>query len=461
MGRICYRKTSPSCNFKKQRVSTKETRTKKGNRLPNIDYESLSLEELIDIRQNIDREAHPDRYQEILRLIELHRQEPAPETSSETDSAIMRPSFTGSAEEYFRIWIVNILLSIVTLGIYSAWATVRNRRYLYGNMELDGARFDFHGEALAILKGRLIAIALFAAYAFGGDFHYSIPAIAMFILVIGFPWVIVSAIRFRLTNTSYRNLRFGSHATARQAYSALAGPILMLAVVYAAFFGLAVLFDGDELSGGFIMSMVFLVVAMFLLTLWVVPVLNFRGRNLIMNHVTYGDHAFRAELEQGLFFSAYFKTIGLIFAVAIAAVVAMFAVAWILIPILGAFDTNTSLIINLVVMYTIIVLIYLLPFAYWRVAVANHTISATSLEELRFKMSMDTWDYWLIMVTNALAAVFTLGLAIPWAKVRMLRYQLSCLSLEGELGEFTGSSGGNQTALGEEVGEAFDIDLGF
>jgi uncharacterized membrane protein YjgN (DUF898 family) len=36
--------------------------------------------------------------------------------------------------EYFGIWIVNLLLSLVTLGIYTAWAKVRRLRYFYGNM---------------------------------------------------------------------------------------------------------------------------------------------------------------------------------------------------------------------------------------------------------------------------------------------------------------------------------------
>src|SRR5436305_11873488 len=40
-------------------------------------------------------------------------------------------SFTGSGSEYFRIWIVNALLSIITLGIYSAWAKVRTLQYFY------------------------------------------------------------------------------------------------------------------------------------------------------------------------------------------------------------------------------------------------------------------------------------------------------------------------------------------
>ncbi|RYZ95608.1 MAG: DUF898 family protein, partial [Proteobacteria bacterium] len=30
--------------------------------------------------------------------------------------------FRGQAGEFFRIWIVNTLLTILTLGIYSAWA---------------------------------------------------------------------------------------------------------------------------------------------------------------------------------------------------------------------------------------------------------------------------------------------------------------------------------------------------
>ncbi|MDH4174015.1 MAG: YjgN family protein, partial [Betaproteobacteria bacterium] len=41
---------------------------------------------------------------------------------------IVRPEFTGSAREYFRIWIVNLFFTLITLGIYSAWAKVRKKR---------------------------------------------------------------------------------------------------------------------------------------------------------------------------------------------------------------------------------------------------------------------------------------------------------------------------------------------
>ena len=67
--------------------------------------------------------------------------------------------FKGNAKEWFGIWIVNLLLSIVTLGIYSAWAKVRTKKYFYGNTFVDGRNFDYHATGGQILKGRLIIIA--------------------------------------------------------------------------------------------------------------------------------------------------------------------------------------------------------------------------------------------------------------------------------------------------------------
>ena len=61
--------------------------------------------------------------------------------------------FTGNTGEYFRIWIVNIALTIVTLGVYSPWAKVRKFRYFYGNTSLADGRFDYHAKPKAILIG--------------------------------------------------------------------------------------------------------------------------------------------------------------------------------------------------------------------------------------------------------------------------------------------------------------------
>src|SRR5258705_13530536 len=72
--------------------------------------------------------------------------------------------FSGQAGEYFRIWIVNVCLSVVTLGIYSAWAKVRRKKYFYGNTLLNGASFEYLADPKAILKGRLIVFGVFVLY---------------------------------------------------------------------------------------------------------------------------------------------------------------------------------------------------------------------------------------------------------------------------------------------------------
>ena len=72
--------------------------------------------------------------------------------------------FTGDATEFFRIWIVNFALSVVTLGIYSAWSKVRTQRYFYSNTYVAGAPFEYLAKPIPILKGRIIAFVLFGAY---------------------------------------------------------------------------------------------------------------------------------------------------------------------------------------------------------------------------------------------------------------------------------------------------------
>lgn len=120
--------------------------------------------------------------------------------------------FSGTGDEYFRIWIVHTLLTALTLGIYSAWAKVRKARWLAQHTHLLGDSFDFHGRPSRILLGRAVAIILFIAYTFSFDWAPSAGiAVLVLLLVLG-PLLFGSAQRFRLVNTSWRGLRFGFDA---------------------------------------------------------------------------------------------------------------------------------------------------------------------------------------------------------------------------------------------------------
>ena len=96
------------------------------------------------------------------------------------------PEFNGKTGEYFGIWFVNLLLSLVTLGIYSAWAKVRTERYFYGNTRLAGSSFDYLADPVAILKGRLIAYAVVIVLVLSSHFLpvlYVLMILALFALM--------------------------------------------------------------------------------------------------------------------------------------------------------------------------------------------------------------------------------------------------------------------------------------
>src|SRR5258706_8822062 len=95
----------------------------------------------------------------------------AAEVTTSTPPEVEYPFiFHGNAREYFRIWIVNLALSIATIGVFSAWAKVRRERYFYGNTWVAGAPFEYLADPINILKGRLIAVSLLIAYVLFGQF---------------------------------------------------------------------------------------------------------------------------------------------------------------------------------------------------------------------------------------------------------------------------------------------------
>ncbi len=116
--------------------------------------------------------------------------------------------FTGRAGEYFRIWIVNVLLSILTLGIYSAWAKVRTKTFFYRHTWVDDTSFDYHADPRRILIGRIIIGTAFAAL-FISQYYapvvYGILVCGLFLMM---PWIVIKALSFNARNSSYRNVRF-------------------------------------------------------------------------------------------------------------------------------------------------------------------------------------------------------------------------------------------------------------
>ncbi|MDR2127484.1 MAG: DUF898 family protein [Burkholderiaceae bacterium] len=128
-----------------------------------------------------------------------------------------RFQFTGSGGEYFRIWITNLLLSLLTLGIYSAWAKVRREQYFHRNTLLDGSGFDYHGNPIAILKGRALAVLLLVIYTATEKYSWSVHMVVLLAALPLVPWLFQRSLIFRSRNSSWRGLRFDFHGSYRDA----------------------------------------------------------------------------------------------------------------------------------------------------------------------------------------------------------------------------------------------------
>lgn len=119
-----------------------------------------------------------------------------------------RVTFTGKASEYFGIWIVNVLLTILTIGIYSAWAKVRRNRYFFGNTVLLGRSFEYHAKGLQILIGRLIVLGAFVVLNVIAAVVPILVLLPTLVVLIALPWLVAKGLRFSARVTSYRNVRF-------------------------------------------------------------------------------------------------------------------------------------------------------------------------------------------------------------------------------------------------------------
>src|SRR5262249_17970343 len=122
---------------------------------------------------------------------------PSPTSSARAPEPLR---FTGTGSEYFGIWIVNLLLTLITLGIYSAWAKVRRLQYFYRHTEVAGSSFDFHGNPVRILVGRILALGLLFLY----NYSVRLQSVWTLVILVGLavimPWLLRNSFRFRLYN---------------------------------------------------------------------------------------------------------------------------------------------------------------------------------------------------------------------------------------------------------------------
>jgi uncharacterized membrane protein YjgN (DUF898 family) len=341
-------------------------------------------------------------------------------------------TFTGSGGEYFRIWIVNLLLTIVTLGIYSAWAKVRRMRYFYGSTQLAGSSFEYHGEALKILKGRLIALALIIPYSIASNSSPILAVVFLIVFFIALPFIVVTSRRFQTRMSSWRNIRFGFTGRYGQA-----------AWVY---LGLAILIP---LTLGLI-----------------VPYMMYARQQFLLGNATFGTTQVEFNAKPGRYYLLYLLGIATLIGTFVAAGVFAFisfgglsGLAELSDPTVLAGGDYVGAMLLLIV---IVIAGYLFTFAIIQAGLTNAAYGELALAGHEVKCDVSAVRLAGIYFTNALFMILTLGLYTPWAKVRLVRYQLENMQVlvSGDLNQFAAEQQQQQSATGEEIGDLMDMDFG-
>ena len=325
--------------------------------------------------------------------------------------------FSGQSMAYLKLWLVNLLLSILTLGIYSAWAKVRNNQYLFGHTSVEGHRLQYLATPMQILRGRIIAVLVFGLYALLSSLNPALSLMMTLLFLLALPWLILQGLRFTLRMTAYRNVRFS--------FDASYGGILV----------------------HFILLPLIGVFTFYLAMPWVIQ----RIQKYTYEHISYGGQRFTLPSSAGYYYKVILLCILVVILVGATA-------ATLLAGSLGGAISPAA-------MAPAFLVLLFLNFAIaglYQSMIRNHIMNCLHLNDLvSFRSSLSPMRFTWLMLTNALLLVLTLGLAYPVTQIRKNRMlaEATEVHLQDGIDQLVNTVASSDSAIGEEAAGFFDADL--
>lgn len=362
-------------------------------------------------------------------------------------------SFTGTAGEYFGIWIVNLLLTIVTVGIYSAWAKVRRLRYFYGNTWLDGHNFEYHAKPLQILIGRIIVFVVLIA---ANLLSQVAPLVVLGLLVpyfLALPWLINKALSFNARMTSYRNVRFGFEGS----YWGALKVFVIVPIIVPVVAGLIIFatFDFNSNNPGNAGYIIGIVVVMIAVQILIVPYLSKLSSEYIGNSTRFGTARFETSLSLKMLYSN--------FAVTLLPAVGLLVLMGVLINAASPAGIGSSGVGAIQFLVFAVYFAFILGYLAYAAGVRNISFDATRIEGGHgLTSSVPRFGYAWVIFSNLIVTVFSIGLMSAWAAVRTWRYLSNHTSLttSGTLDNFVDQQGSSGNVAAAEYLDIEGIELG-
>jgi uncharacterized membrane protein YjgN (DUF898 family) len=383
-----------------------------------------------------------------------------PVTAPTAKTGPTRIRFTGDGAEYFKIWITNLLLTFITLGIYSPWAKVRREKYFRQCTYIGDSNMDYHGNPLSILFGRIFAFGLLAM-SLATNFSVALAFGAAVVVAFALPWAMRSSIKFRFHNTSYQGIRFGFDGTVGRAY-AIALPLSLAGI------GVTILPRILEavtgLSGPKRLLVTFIGISALVLSVYG-PAFAALWRKFAINHGRYGTVFTRTNMTILGYIGQYVKAaiVPILLFVGIAVFVVTIGIASLFSGKAGSFASVmlmvAALALYLVALLTAPLILARLQNYVWNgrtsIVDQNNQTLATFSSDLRARdyIGLQIKNYLLVSVTGGLYRPF---MAINNAKARLEAISISDLSFVDDV---KAQKAASNRALGAEAVDAFDFDI--
>lgn len=353
-------------------------------------------------------------------------------------------AFSGDWREFAPIAFTNLLLCIVTLGLYLFWARTRERRYLWSRTRFIDDRLEWTGTGLELFVGYVLAVVLFgvpfsavnffalnAAVMRGHEGLAALIVAGLYLLILYLTGVaIFRALRYRLSRTLWHGIRGGSDARGLA-------------------FGLQYLWK--TVVGTLALG---LMVPWAMTSLW----------NDRFNQMSFGPHRFDARARFGniflrylLFYLAPFIILfgGIVVAIVLASVGAA----------TGAFrgdpdPATAQVMVGLIfaafglLYFVVLGVIALVYYA----AYFSEVVGGTALGGLEFAFTARTGDWIRLFLGNFALVIFTLGIGYVFVGYRNWTFFVRHMQAYGtlDLDDFTQSQT-RTPGTGEGLLDAFDI----
>ena len=314
-------------------------------------------------------------------------------------SPTRRLAFHGKGSDLFVILLLNMFLTLVTLGLYYPWAKVRRLAWYYANSTLDGHPFHFHGTGNEMFKGFIKALALIALiyipYLIGVFLEDPVVMLLGFLVIMGgmlaiFPLVIHGTLRYRSSRSSWRGIHFGYRGHLRELYRiCLRGGLLTLITfgIYGAWFAMDL-------------------------------------RNYTIGNLRYGASYFRYQGDGMAYFLMNLKG---------------YLLTLITFGIYG-FWWQRDL---------------------FNYHVDNLSWHFPEGRRIGFKGTASGGGFFELMVVNVLIVILTLGIGFAWAEVRTMRFVMenSTMAGDADLDAVVQTEQEHKDAMADDLGDLLDIGL--